>query len=142
MSETLSIRLPSEDKRALFEIAARHGGSINEFVRQAIRGKLKEVAPRDPSPLAGFFRSVPVDVPAPTNDAVRRAMKKMSRMTYLVDTGPLVSAFARREPKYKSWAEELLGRLPLPLVTCEAVITEASHLLGSSVRLMEAIRDP
>jgi len=60
-------------------------------------------------------------------------------MTYLVDTGPLVSAFARREPKYKSWAEELLGRLPLPLVTCEAVITEASHLLGSSVRLMEAI---
>ncbi|MFZ4777287.1 MAG: type II toxin-antitoxin system VapC family toxin [Terrimicrobiaceae bacterium] len=63
----------------------------------------------------------------------------MSRMTYLVDTGPLVSAFARREPKYKSWAEELLGRLPLPLVTCEAVITEASHLLGSSVRLMEAI---
>jgi len=63
----------------------------------------------------------------------------MSRMTYLVDTGPLVSAFARREPKYKPWAEELLGRLPLPLVTCEAVITEASHLLGSSVRLMEAI---
>ena len=60
-------------------------------------------------------------------------------MTYLVDTGPLVSAFARREPKYKSWAEGLLGRLPLPLVTCEAVITEASHLLGSSVRLMEAI---
>jgi predicted nucleic acid-binding protein len=60
-------------------------------------------------------------------------------MTYLVDTGPLVSAFARREPKYKFWAEELLGRLPLPLVTCEAVITEASHLLGSSVRLMEAI---
>ena len=63
----------------------------------------------------------------------------MSRVTYLVDTGPLVSAFARREPKYKSWAEELLGRLPLPLVTCEAVIAEASHLLGSSVRLMEAI---
>ena len=63
----------------------------------------------------------------------------MNRMTYLVDTGPLVSAFARREPKFKSWAEELLGRLPLPLVTCEAVITEAPQLLGSSVRLMEAI---
>lgn len=60
-------------------------------------------------------------------------------MTYLVDTGPLVSAFARKEPKYKSWAEDLLAQLPLPLVTCEAVITEASHLLGSPVRLMEAI---
>ncbi len=60
-------------------------------------------------------------------------------MTYLVDTGPLVSAFARKEPKYKAWAESLLARLPLPLVTCEAVITEASHLLGSPARLIEAI---
>jgi hypothetical protein len=76
MSETLSIRLPSEDKRALFEVAARQGGSVNEFVRQAIRGKLKEVARRDSSPLSSFFGSVAVDVSAPTNDAVRRAMKK------------------------------------------------------------------
>jgi len=76
MSETLSIRLPSEDKRALFEIAARQGGSVNEFVRQAIRGKMKEVTSSDSSPLSGFFGSVPVDVSAPTNDAVRRAMKK------------------------------------------------------------------
>jgi len=60
-------------------------------------------------------------------------------MTYLVDTGPLVSAFARKETKFKPWAEDLMAHLPLPLVTCEAVITEASHLLGSSVRLMEAI---
>ena len=76
MSETLSIRLPSEDKRELFEIAARQGESVNAFVRQAIRGKMKEVARGDLSPLSGFFGSVPVDVSAPTNDAVRRAMKK------------------------------------------------------------------
>ena len=76
-SETLSIRIPSEDKRALFEIAARQGGSVNEFVRQAIRGKMKEVTSRpSSSPLSVFFGSVPVDVSAPTNDAVRRAMKK------------------------------------------------------------------
>ena len=62
-------------------------------------------------------------------------------MKYLVDTGPLVSAFARKESKFKPWAEELLGHLPLPLVTCEAVITEASHLLGSSLRLMQAIQE-
>jgi len=76
MSETLSIRLPSEDKRALFEMAARQGRSVNEFVRQAIRGKMNEVSPRPSSPLSGFFGSVPVDVSAPTNDAVRRSMKK------------------------------------------------------------------
>lgn len=76
MSETLSIRLPSEDKRALFEMAARQGESVNEYVRQAIRGKMKEATSRPSSPLSGFFGSVTVDVSAPTNEAVRRAMKK------------------------------------------------------------------
>lgn len=60
-------------------------------------------------------------------------------MTYLVDTGPLVSAFARRETKFKKWAESTLASIPVPLVTCEAVVTEAGHLLGSSERLLEAI---
>ncbi len=76
MSETLSIRLPSEDKRVLFEVAARHGESVNAFVRQAIQGKIQEASSRPASALSGFFGSVPVDVSAPTNDAVRRAMKK------------------------------------------------------------------
>lgn len=60
-------------------------------------------------------------------------------MTYLVDTGPLVSAFARKEDVFKDWAEDLLAALPLPLVTCEAVIVEAAHLLRSPARLLEAI---
>lgn len=76
MSETLSIRLPVEDKRALFEIAARHGESVNEFVRKAIRGKIKETPAGPASPIARFFGSVDVEVPAPTNATVRRAMKK------------------------------------------------------------------
>lgn len=76
MSETLSVRLPSQDKLALVEVAARHGKSVNEFVRQAIAGKIKEASTRSSSPLSGFFGSVPVDVSAPTNNAVRRAMKK------------------------------------------------------------------
>ncbi len=78
MSETLSIRLPGEDKRALFEIAARHGESVNEFVRKAIRHKIEEAPLRPASPLAGFFGSVDVEVSAPTNATVRRAMKKGS----------------------------------------------------------------
>lgn len=60
-------------------------------------------------------------------------------MTWLVDTGPLVSAFARREVRFKAWAESTLASLPLPILTCEAVITEASYLLGSSDRLLEAM---
>ena len=73
MSETLSIRLPAEDKRVLAELAARQGESVNEFVRKAIRGKIAE-APA--SALAGFFGSVDVAAPPPTNAAVRRAMKR------------------------------------------------------------------
>lgn len=60
-------------------------------------------------------------------------------MTWLVDTGPLVSAFARRETEFKAWAESTRASLLLPILTCEAVITEACHLLGSGERLMEAV---
>jgi uncharacterized protein len=60
-------------------------------------------------------------------------------VTTLVDTGPLVSAFARRETKFKRWAEEVLSSVPVPLVTCEAVITEACHMLGSGDRILEAV---
>ena len=60
-------------------------------------------------------------------------------MTTLVDTGPLVSAFARRETKFKRWAEDVLSSMAVPLVTCEAVITEACHMLGSGDRMLEAV---
>ena len=60
-------------------------------------------------------------------------------MTWLVHTGPLVSAFARREMDFKAWAESTLASLPLLILPCEAVITEACHLLGSGERLMEAV---
>jgi uncharacterized protein len=60
-------------------------------------------------------------------------------VTTLIDTGPLVSAFARRETNFKRWAEEILSAAPLPLVTCEPVITEACHMLGSADRILEAI---
>jgi predicted nucleic acid-binding protein len=60
-------------------------------------------------------------------------------VTALVDTGPLVSAFARREKQFKKWAEKVLASCPIPLVTCEAVLTEACHLLVSPDPLLEAV---
>ena len=53
-------------------------------------------------------------------------------MIYLLDTGPLVSALARKEPQFGVWAKDLVRLLPRPLYTCEAVLTEASHFLGSA----------
>ena len=47
----------------------------------------------------------------------------------LVDTGPLV-AFVNRHDRFQAWAREQLGAIAPPLLTCEAVLTEACHLLG------------
>jgi predicted nucleic acid-binding protein len=52
----------------------------------------------------------------------------------LVDTGPLVALLDRRD-HYHEWAKQQVARIRPPLFTCEAVLTEAFHLLR---RLPEA----
>jgi predicted nucleic acid-binding protein len=47
----------------------------------------------------------------------------------IVDTGPLVALIDRRE-RHHAWARETLGGLEPPLLTCEAVISEACFVLG------------
>lgn len=63
-------------------------------------------------------------------------------MIYLLDTGPLVAALRRPEDKdpYTAWAAGLVRSLPYPLFTCDAVLTEASHFLGSASPILEAIK--
>lgn len=46
----------------------------------------------------------------------------------IVDTGPLV-AFLNRRDRHHSWAVEQFGSLPPPLLTCEAVLSEAAYLV-------------
>lgn len=63
-------------------------------------------------------------------------------MIHIVDTGPLVAAFrppADRDP-YTAWATKLIRALPYPLFTCDAVLTETAHFLGSAAKLLEAIQ--
>jgi uncharacterized protein len=47
----------------------------------------------------------------------------------LVDTGFLVALLSRRDANHR-WAAAQAPRLPPPWMTCEAVLSEASHLLG------------
>ena len=47
---------------------------------------------------------------------------------FLVDTGPLVAAIVPDDP-WHAWARAQLESLPRPFGTCEAVVTEAMHLL-------------
>ncbi len=57
----------------------------------------------------------------------------------VVDTGPLV-AFINRSDGFHPWAAEALGRFEPPLHSCEAVISEAWHLLGRARGGRDALR--
>lgn len=53
---------------------------------------------------------------------------------WLLDTGPLVSFFDKSD-KYHSWAVRQWSRAPIPLLTCEAVLAEATYLLATHAKL-------
>jgi predicted nucleic acid-binding protein len=61
----------------------------------------------------------------------------------IVDTGPLVALFARRD-SFHAWAADCFRSVPAPAVTCEAVLTEALFLLRKTSdgqkNLFEALR--
>lgn len=46
----------------------------------------------------------------------------------LIDTGPLV-AYLNRRDLHHEWAKTQFRRLPVPLLTCEAVVKEAVFLI-------------
>lgn len=62
----------------------------------------------------------------------------------IVDTGPLV-AFLNRRDQHHDWVKLQLATIPPPLITCEAVISEACFLLrkiaGAHDALLECIHN-
>jgi uncharacterized protein len=57
-----------------------------------------------------------------------------------LDTGPLVAVLSRDE-QYHEWCREQFKEIKPPLVSCEAVITEACFLLRSAPRALPQIED-
>ncbi|PSB21209.1 PIN domain-containing protein [Phormidesmis priestleyi ULC007] len=49
----------------------------------------------------------------------------------LLDTGPLVASL-KAQDQFHAWAVAELDRVPSPVITCEAVITEACFLLRNT----------
>lgn len=65
-------------------------------------------------------------------------------MNTLVDTGPLVAYTSRRD-QHHSWAVRRTADLSAPFYSCEAVLTEALHLLAYGAtgrrRLLELVEN-
>ena len=60
------------------------------------------------------------------------------RRQVLLDTGPLV-AFLDHRDMFHEWAKRELSTIAPPLLTCEAVLTEACFLLGKIHRGQETV---
>ena len=48
---------------------------------------------------------------------------------FVVDTGPLVALLNRRD-RHHAWIRQVLNTVEPPILTCEAVVSEACFLLG------------
>lgn len=56
----------------------------------------------------------------------------------IIDTGPIV-ALINRNDHYHSWSKKIFKELTSPLITCEAVISEAFYLLKKSIHSENSI---
>jgi len=59
-------------------------------------------------------------------------------MAVIVDTGPIV-AFLDRSDRYHRWADGQLGHVPLPILVCEPVLSEAMFLLRGHAPAQDAL---
>lgn len=59
-------------------------------------------------------------------------------MIHVCDTGPLI-AFLNRNDPHHAWALALMQRIPAPLFSCEAVLTEAAYFLREDGLDVEAL---
>lgn len=60
--------------------------------------------------------------------------------TILVDTGPIVALLDRNDP-YHRWTSDAFNKLEPPLSTCEAVLTEACHLVRRLIGGSDSVLD-
>jgi len=61
-------------------------------------------------------------------------------MNGIADTGFIVG-FANRTDEHHAWALEIAGRISEPLLTCEAVLAEAAHHIGTVHVVLGMVRD-
>ena len=60
----------------------------------------------------------------------------------IVDAGPLVALLVEKD-EHRKWATEQFGQLRPPLLTCDAVLAEANHIIerhgGDSAKVLDLV---
>jgi hypothetical protein len=72
MSDTLTVRVPVQEKAAWQKVAQAVGEDLSEFARKAVRQRVQAVEARQGSPWDDLLGSVSTDAPPATSANVRR----------------------------------------------------------------------
>ena len=129
--KTMSLKLHEELDSRLTAMARRRGEGRSAIVREALKAYLDATGkPTGQSCLelvaeSGRLRQRAAR-PFLQCGAPARVWKMRPR--FLLDTGPLV-ALLNRADAHHAWAKQQWGRIEPPLLTCEAVVSEACFLL-------------
>jgi hypothetical protein len=77
---------------------------------------------------------------SPVSTVSRRAQISLAQMQAIADSGFLV-AFADRRDYHHRWVRGVAEGVTEPLLTCEAVLTEAAFHLGSNALVLAMVQD-
>ena len=75
MSDTLTVRVPVQEKEVWQKVAQGVGEDLSEFARKAVRQRVQAVQARGCSPWDDLLGTVSTDAPPATNTNVRKAMR-------------------------------------------------------------------
>lgn len=75
MSDTLTLRVPVQEKELWHKLARSVGEDLSEFARKAVRLRVQAVQAECGSPWDDLLGSVSTDAPPATNENVRQRMR-------------------------------------------------------------------
>ena len=79
MSDTLTLRIPTQEKETWQKVAKDIGEGLSEFARKAVRQRVQAVQAKQGSPWDDLLGSVSTDAPPATNANVRKVMRSKGK---------------------------------------------------------------
>jgi hypothetical protein len=142
--ELISVKLPPALRAKVEAEAQRRNVSQSIIVRESLERVLTDPTSRGEAScvdlagnLVGSLRSGRRDLWT-NKKLLADAMVSNARRaaSVIVDTGPIV-ALLDADDRQHAWVKAQFARLRLPLLTCEAVLTESSFLIADVISLLQ-----